>query len=198
MLAPAICWPPPIPSSFFVGIHDRLRKYRRISAMYLNDAGNNWKTFSLHCVRIDTEIAINRPPQEVFDYVTTPALWHTWHPATVAVRDVPNRPLTTGETMLELIAVAGRRDQALWTVISCLPPQSWEIATDTGNGKAHITYTIMAADGGCRFHRTLEFRSKHWPWRLLDSTLMRWILVRQSARALRNIKTVLEKNQRPL
>jgi uncharacterized protein YndB with AHSA1/START domain len=166
--------------------------------MYAHNAENEWQTFSLHCIRIDTEIDINRPHQEVFDYVTTPALWRTWHPATVEVRDVPNRPLVTGETMLELIAVAGRRDQALWTVTACSPPRSWEIATDTKNGAAHITYTIMPTNSGCRFHRTLEFRSKHWPWRLLDSTLMRWILVRQSARALRNIKTVLEKNQRPL
>jgi uncharacterized protein YndB with AHSA1/START domain len=33
-------------------------------------------------VRVETAIEIERPPQSVFDYVTTPALWHTWHPAT--------------------------------------------------------------------------------------------------------------------
>ena len=42
------------------------------------------------------------------------------------------------------------------------------------------------------FQRTLAFRSKRLPWRLLDSTLTRWILVRQSARALANLKQVLE------
>lgn len=156
---------------------------------------SEWAIFSQHCIRIDTEIDIDHLQQEVFDYVTTPGLWHTWHPATVEVREAPNRPLITGETMLELIAVAGRRDQARWTVIACLPPQSWEITTDTENGTAHIAYTIKATDGGCRFHRTLEFRSKRWPWRALDSTLTRWILVRQSARALRNLKTVLEEDQ---
>jgi uncharacterized protein YndB with AHSA1/START domain len=33
-------------------------------------------------VRVETAIQIERPPQSVFDYVTTPALWHTWHAAT--------------------------------------------------------------------------------------------------------------------
>jgi uncharacterized protein YndB with AHSA1/START domain len=144
-------------------------------------------------VRVETEIEIGRPPQQVFDYVSTPALWHTWHPATVEVRNVPSRPLTTGETMLEVIAMAGRRDEALWIVRACTPPQLWEIATETPNGAAHIVYRITPTATGCRFHRSLEFRSKRWPWRLLDSTLTSWILVRQSSRALRNLKQVMER-----
>jgi uncharacterized protein YndB with AHSA1/START domain len=144
------------------------------------------------CVRVESEIVIDRPPQLVFDYVTTPALWHNWHPATVRVRGVPNRPLTVGETMIETIGVAGRRDEAQWIVQACSPPQLWQIATDTDNGAAHIVYRITATDIGCRFHRTLEFRSKRWPWRALDSTLTRWILERQSSRALRNLKKVIE------
>jgi len=143
-------------------------------------------------VIIETEVEIARPSQQVFEYVTTPALWHTWHPATVEVRDVPDRPLTSGETMLELIAVGSRRDKALWTVRACEPPARWEIATDTPNGSADIVYRIAPTAAGCRFHRTLRFRSKRWPWRMLDSTLTRWIIVRQSARALANLKRVLE------
>jgi uncharacterized protein YndB with AHSA1/START domain len=152
-------------------------------------------TGNLEYIQIDTEIDIKRSQQEVFNYVTTAALWHMWHPATVEVRNVPHRPLTTGETMLEFIAVAGRRDQALWTVVSCVPPQSWEISTDTPNGTARITYTLTGKDGGCRFHRTLTFRSKRLLWRLLDATLTRWMLVHQSAKALQNLKVVLEEQR---
>lgn len=132
-------------------------------------------------------------PQSVFDFVTTPALWHRWHPATVNVRGVPNRPLVVGETAIELIAPAGCRDQALWTVLVCAPPQRWEISTDTANGSAHIVYEIVAADGGSYFHRTLAFQSKRWPWRALDSNLTRWLLARQSQRAMRRLKEVLER-----
>jgi hypothetical protein len=144
-------------------------------------------------VRIETEIDIDRRPEVVFDYVSTPALWSTWHPATVAVLGAPERPLTEGETALELIAVAGRREQALWTVTVCTAPQRWEIITDTDNGSAHIVYRIIPVASGCRFQRALEYRSKRWPWRALDSTLTRWILERQSTRALRQLKALLER-----
>ncbi len=147
-------------------------------------------------VIIRTRIEIGRPAREVFDYATTPALWHTWHPATVAVRDVPDRPLATGETMLETIAGAGRPDEALWTVRACDAPKRWEIATDTASGAAAIVYLVEPPTAGCSFHRTLRFRSKRWPWRMLDSTLTRWILERQSSRALRNLKRVIESRAR--
>ncbi len=147
-------------------------------------------------VTIRTRIEIDRPAREVFDYATTPALWRTWHPATVAVRDVPERPLTTGETMLETIAVAGRREEALWTVRACEAPRRWEIATDAASGAADIVYLVEPAPAGCSVHRTLRFRSKRWPWRVLDTTLTRWILERQSSRALRNLKRVLESRAR--
>ena len=32
--------------------------------------------FQREAVRIETEITIARSPEDVFDYVTTPALWH--------------------------------------------------------------------------------------------------------------------------
>jgi len=143
-------------------------------------------------VRVESETNVAVTPQRLFDYVTTPALWHTWHPATVAVRGAPPRPLTVGERAVELIAVGRRRDEAEWIVRECQAPRLWEISTETANGVGHIVYRVHAAEGGCRFHRTLEFRSKRWPWRALDSTLTRWLLVRQSARALANLKRLLE------
>jgi uncharacterized protein YndB with AHSA1/START domain len=144
--------------------------------------------------RVETEIGIACPPERVFDYVTTPALWHTWHPATASVRDVPERPLTTGETMVESIAALGRRFDARWTVLACERPRLWVIATSTGNGDARIVYRIAPSADGCRFHRTLDYRSRRWPYRLLDANVARWLLGRQSARALSNLKQVLERS----
>lgn len=130
--------------------------------------------------------------ERLYDYVTTPALWHTWHPATASVRDVPLRPLVTGETMIERIAAVGRSFDARWVVLACERPRLWVIATATDNGDARIVYRVAPAGAGCRFHRTLDFRSRRWPWRALDRTLARWMLARQSARALANLARVLE------
>jgi hypothetical protein len=143
-------------------------------------------------IRVESATSIAVAPQRLFDYVTTPALWHTWHPATVAVRGAPPRPLTVGERALELIAVGRRRDEAEWLVRECQAPHLWEISTETANGVARIVYRVTATAAGCHFHRTLEFRSKRWPWRALDGTVTRYLLVRQSARALANLKRLLE------
>jgi len=65
------------------------------------------------------------------------------------------------------------------------------IATDNESGSARIVYRLTPNDTGCRFHRTLEFRSKSWPWRAFDNNLLTWVLVRRSAKALVNLKRVL-------
>ena len=141
---------------------------------------------------IHTTIDIARAPAEVFAFVSTPVLWHRWHPATREVREVPNRPLLAGETMLESIHAAGRSFDARWTVLACEAPNHWVIATDTPHGVARIRYRVVATPTGCRFERTLEFRSKGRPWCWLDGNLTRWLLVRQWAQALRNLRRVLE------
>jgi uncharacterized protein YndB with AHSA1/START domain len=144
-------------------------------------------------IRVETTIDIDCPADKVFNYVTTPALWSTWHPATVNVREAPDRPLTAGESVIEGIAVAGIRREARWSVLTCEAPSRWEIETETRSGAAHIVYVLTPTASGCRFRRTLDFCSKRWPWRLLDSSLLRLILMRQSAQALRNLKRVLER-----
>jgi len=146
----------------------------------------------MNFVRVESEVTIRQPPARVFDFVTTPALWHTWHPATVEVRGVPQRPLGEGERALEVIAMGRRRDEAEWLVRRCAPPSLWEITTETANGAARIVYRCEPTDTGCHFHRTLEFRSRRWPWRALDSTLTRWLLIRQPAHALENLRRLLE------
>ena len=51
--------------------------------------------------RILTSICIHRPIAEVFDYVTTPANWPVWHPASIAVSGSSDHPLRLGEEVVE-------------------------------------------------------------------------------------------------
>jgi hypothetical protein len=137
---------------------------------------------------IVTVVDIPRPVAEVFDFVSNPSRWHTWHPATLAVRGAPPRPLQVGESATELIAAAGQRFEAVWTVQACDPPRLWVITTDTPRGSARIVYKLQATPAGCRFERILRFRSHRRPWCWLDKTLVRWILQRQSSRALARLR----------
>lgn len=142
--------------------------------------------------RIDNEIEIALPPADVFDFVTTPPLWNLWHPATEAVFDTPERPLLYGEVAFERIRLGRRRLTAEWMVIAYEVAQLWSISTETPLGEARVTYRFAPTAQGCRFVRTLSYRSRHIPQRWLDSTVTRWALQRQSVKALRKLKGVLE------
>jgi hypothetical protein len=146
-------------------------------------------------VSIEGGVLINRPIAAVFYFATNASLWSSWHPATAGVSATPRRPLVAGETVTEAIRAGGRRFSATWTVLACDSPTLWVIATRTAQGDARIVYELRADHpaGPTRFFRTLSWRTRRWPWRLLDSTLTRRMLERQSHRALDNLKRVLER-----
>jgi hypothetical protein len=134
-----------------------------------------------------------RPAIAVFEFVTNASLWRHWHPATIAVTDTPPRPLRVGEQVTEAIRVGGRRFSATWTVLACDAPTLWVIATSTPVGDARIVYELRAdSDALTRFFRTLSYRSRRWPWTMLDANLTRAALTKQSDHALAILKRVLE------
>jgi hypothetical protein len=150
----------------------------------------------LGLICIESEIDLPGSCASVHGYITTPARWHEWHPATRSVEPLPDRPLVTGETMTEHISAGGHRFSTTWEVLACDSPRLWVIATYTPKGIARIVYrldsiTLPNGQPGTRFHRTLVCRSLQWPWYWLDSLVMRPVLTKQSAQALRNLQQVL-------
>jgi uncharacterized protein YndB with AHSA1/START domain len=143
--------------------------------------------------QITTTIRIARPPTEVFRYVTTPANWPRWHPASVAVEGATDHPLDVGEQVTEDFCVAGRRGRATWIVRERQPDRRWviEAATDR-RGHATITYTLTAQPGGTEFRRDLVYAVHQLYWRLLDRLLLRPRVRAESEEALRRLKAVLE------
>lgn len=147
-------------------------------------------------VRIETAIAVEVPVEILFGFVTTPALWVRWHPATVAVDPGADHPLGRGESCVEHIRTAGRSASVRWQVLACERPWLWVIAGDAPEGSARIVYRFETEGSGCRFHRTLDFRSHRPFWRRLDGSLLAWALRRQSSRALERLKRVAERLER--
>ena len=143
-------------------------------------------------VAIESFVLIGRPAPTVFEFVTNASLWHLWHPATAAVSRTTPRPLQTGERVTESIRVGRRQLSATWTVLACEAPTLWVIATATPEGDARIVYELREDGALTRFFRTLSYRSRRWPWTMFDRNLTRAALLRQSERALVNLKRVLE------
>jgi uncharacterized protein YndB with AHSA1/START domain len=142
--------------------------------------------------RVDGFVLIGRPIEAVFEFATTAALWGNWHPATESVR-APLRPLVQGERADEAIRVGRRRLSASWTVVACEPPHLWVIGASPAAGDARIVVELRSdAPQLTRFFRTLDYRSRRFPWTLLDGSVTRAALQRVSDRALLNLKRVLE------
>jgi uncharacterized protein YndB with AHSA1/START domain len=139
--------------------------------------------------RIVHTVVIAATPQRVFDFVTNASRWKRWHPATHAVHGVPDRPLVWGETMVEHIKAAHRSFEATWTVTAREPGALWRIETRTPYGASILTYRLAPHPEGTWFERTCDFRSEG-PWRRLDGNLTRWMLARQAARALANLRAL--------
>lgn len=140
---------------------------------------------------IATGTVIDVPCATVYEFVCNPHHWASWHPATAAVRAAPHRALRVGESVIESIRAAGRRFEARWVVQIAEESRWWRIETETRRGCARLDYQLDATSTGCYFRRTLQYRSAG-RWGVLDGTLTAWLLERQSRRALRRLRALLE------
>lgn len=143
--------------------------------------------------RIYNSIQINRPIERVFDFITTPANWPQWHPASVSVGGNAEHSLLPGEKITEEISVAGHRGQVAWLVRERSAPRRWVI---DGNGKdggrATITYTLSPHPDGTNFERELVYTMPNALLAVLDWLIIRSRMKADSAEALRRLKRLLE------
>jgi uncharacterized protein YndB with AHSA1/START domain len=98
--------------------------------------------------RIVTAVIIRRPIGAVFDYVTTPANWPKWHPASRAVSGAVDRPLLAGEEVAEDFVVGGRAGRCVWRVTKREAPHLWTIAASAPQVQAEIGYRLSAQGAG--------------------------------------------------
>ena len=146
--------------------------------------------------RITTTVRIRRPIEEVFDYVTTPANWPVWHPASISVSGSSDHPLRLGEESVEEFVAARRRGRATWRVTRRKAPHRWRIEASSPQGKAAISYVLSAEGGDTVFRRDLSYEMPNVWLALLDVLVLRRRMDRESRIALQRLKEVLERSPR--
>ncbi len=143
--------------------------------------------------KIVTTVRIDRPMNAVFDYVTTPANWPTWHPASRSVSGATDHPLEIGEQVGEEFIAGGQEGSSVWHVTQCNPPHLWKIMTAIPHISAEITYRLMPlGNTGTYFERELIYRLTGLRFRLLDFLVMRRRTRQESQLALKRLKERLE------
>jgi uncharacterized protein YndB with AHSA1/START domain len=140
------------------------------------------------------EIDIHRPIGVVFDYITTPANWPVWHPASRVVRGAVDHSLLIGEQVTEEFVAGGRQGNCVWQVAQREAPRLWTITTSAPQVRADITYRLTAQGESTLFERELIYTTSGiWLW-ILDFLLMRWRMNRESRIALERLKAQLERS----
>jgi uncharacterized protein YndB with AHSA1/START domain len=138
-------------------------------------------------------IEIAAPPERVFAYVTTPANWPRWHPASRAVRGIIDRTPAVGESVVETFEIAGRSGDATWTTAELDPPRRWIIVSGAPGGNyARIVYSLSGKDGGTAWERDLTYRGPNLLFGILNALKIRTVMEADSAKALDNVKRQVE------
>jgi uncharacterized protein YndB with AHSA1/START domain len=143
--------------------------------------------------RVQNSTLIERPPSEVYRYVTTPGNWPRWHPSSLAVSGATDHPLLVGEQVSEEFLVAGYQGTVVWTVVQRQAPLHWSISGKIANGgSGKVSYRLTQVEGGTRFEREFEYARPNLLFALADWFSLRAKVTAESAEALRRLKAVLE------
>jgi uncharacterized protein YndB with AHSA1/START domain len=141
--------------------------------------------------QIVVAINIHRPIGVVFDYITTPANWPAWHPASRAVS--VHHSLLIGEQVTEEFVAGGRHGSCVWQVTQREVPYLWTITTNTPQVPVEITYRLKPHGENTLFERELTYvTSSLWFW-VLDLLLISRRMTLESRVALEQLKERLER-----
>lgn len=142
---------------------------------------------------VPVTVKIDRPIEEVYDFLTTAANWPKWHPSTAAVYGAIYHPALKGEKIVEKVKGGiGFHERFHWTVTERERPTRWQIFAVSEHGvKVEITYTLKEENGSTIWLREMDFKIPKIlvpVEKLIFSHFIRW----NSTIAVRQLKDVLE------
>ncbi|MDT7726407.1 MAG: hypothetical protein QOI21_2983 [Actinomycetota bacterium] len=108
-----------------------------------------------------SETTIQRTPEEVFAFVTTPLNWVGTHPVTAEVKGDADSAADIGARWIEVIRAPGETigQDTHWLATTAAPGHTWVIETDQlafPGVRCQIVYTFVARDGGTYFRRDMS------------------------------------------
>jgi carbon monoxide dehydrogenase subunit G len=106
--------------------------------------------------RFEHTIEIDRPPAEVFAFVTQPANYPRWQPSLIEVRPHRNGQLRVGREVTEVRRFLGREIETTWTCVEHLPASRSTIESPDGPVPFRASFDLAPAGTGTRFTWTVE------------------------------------------
>jgi uncharacterized protein YndB with AHSA1/START domain len=145
---------------------------------------------------ISSTIEIDRPPREVFEYVTDPSRFSEWQQGVLDGQMQGNAPYAPGDRCLMTRRIGGARREVTSEITNIDPPTAWRVRGIDGPLRAEVDVAVTAlGEARSRITIALGFTG-HGLGKLLVP------LVQRSAKGemptnLRRLKERLESDNRP-
>ena len=133
---------------------------------------------------------VSVPDRHADLYLTQARHWPLWHPATVAVDGVTDRPLTVGDQVREQASIGGRSHEAVWTVSEHTRPERLVLQID--GGRIQIAYAFAQVEQHILLRRVLDYRPQDFAGGDTDPVALETRMYDQSLEALQHLKRVVE------
>lgn len=142
-------------------------------------------------IKLESTAVINRPVEEVWDFVTDCTNEPQWHTDCAAARLTSPEPLQPGSTQAWSMTYA-KGDEAQLRVTELQPHRREQLETISApmNIKPLLTYTFEPEGTGTRFTRAMEVRPTG-PTLAMEPFLRR-MMKKNNASYVRRLKEVLE------
>jgi carbon monoxide dehydrogenase subunit G len=141
-------------------------------------------------MRTHESIAINRPPDEVWAFLTDFFNSPRVRPGALALRRTSPGPLGPGSVLQGRMMILGFETRFAMTVTEWDPPRSAVVTLAARPGRGVIRTTLERTPEGTTVDRTTDFQLH--PAFILMSPLLGFILRRQDRAASRNWKRPIE------
>jgi uncharacterized protein YndB with AHSA1/START domain len=136
-------------------------------------------------------VIIEGAPEAVFDLVTTARLWTQWHPATMGVGGVTERPYRLGDRIYERGQIGKLNFQVVWKVAEYERPSRVMLHAETS--PTRITYTFQPQDGSILFQRRVEYHMPNASGMAAAGEELDRLMRVQSEQAVLQLKALVER-----
>ncbi len=126
----------------------------------------------------------------VFDLITTTRFWPQWHPATIGVGGVTERPFGQGDIVRERARIGAHTYEGNWTVVEHARPA--RVVLQSESGGIQISYAFKQVGEEVEYSRTLTYQSENFAASVADPALLEKLMYTQSEQALQKVKALVE------
>jgi uncharacterized protein YndB with AHSA1/START domain len=142
-------------------------------------------------MHVERTVTIERPIEEVFEYVSTPENDPTWIPSSLKHERTSPGPMRVGMTTQEDQKFFGRTSRDTWEVTEYEPPTVVAYRATSGQLPLLIRLWFEPVDGGTRMTHVIDMEPRGIFYKAL-APMMPWAIQWGLGRVHRTLKDLLE------